>query len=237
MLTAFVDLANISLLYKTRGLVHIPTSIVEAIGARVVASHKIIQLRLYGGWFEGTLLSREAQEWSAQAAAEFPRMITISGDVTARLSTALVGSLLCDPLSVPITHTYRPKSAPRNLHVAQVPYSGCALLDDCPISSLAAFIKEEYCPHPECAVALSAVLSRAEQKLVDAMLIVDLLHSATTSEDPLVLVSSDDDMWPAIRQVLLLGKPLIHIQPERGKLVPARYLPLTTSGYTHCAFR
>ena len=73
---------------------------------------------------------------------------------------------------------------------------------------------------------------REEQKLVDSMLLIDLVHLAQTTTDPLVVVSADDDLWPGIRFVLLHRTRVIHVIPSRGNAVPDTYRSLRTPTYT-----
>lgn len=79
------------------------------------------------------------------------------------------------------------------------------------------------------------VLEREEQKLVDSMLVVDLVHYAETTEEPLVVVSADDDLWPGIRFVLLRGARVIHVIPRRSRLNRERYRLLETETYSWVA--
>ena len=75
-------------------------------------------------------------------------------------------------------------------------------------------------------------MARAEQKLVDSMLVVDLTHFADTTDQPLVVVSADDDLWPGIRFVLLRGARVIHVIPWRGRVDTERYRHLKTEMYS-----
>ena len=78
-----------------------------------------------------------------------------------------------------------------------------------------------------------AVLQRAEQKLVDSMMVVDLLHLAEVTPEPLVVVSADDDLWPGIRFALLRGTRVIHVVPQRGRAEREEpYRRLETLAYT-----
>ena len=76
------------------------------------------------------------------------------------------------------------------------------------------------------------MLAREEQKLVDSMLVVDLVHFAETTDEPLVVVSADDDLWPGIRFVLLRGANVIHVIPRRGRVDRERYRLLETETYS-----
>lgn len=79
------------------------------------------------------------------------------------------------------------------------PFPDCAMPLDCPVAGLRPFLGDDACPVEGCAVAPSTVLVRAEQKLVDSMMVVDPAYLAQTTAEPLILVSADDDLWPGIR--------------------------------------
>ena len=79
------------------------------------------------------------------------------------------------------------------------------------------------------------VLERAEQKLVDSMITIDLVHLAEATSQCLVVVSADDDLWPGIRFVLLRGAQVVHVVPRRGGSAPERYRRLKTGKYTQVA--
>ena len=102
---------------------------------------------------------------------------------------------------------------------------------DCPVAGLDPFMRDDTCPVEGCAVAPSTVLVRAEQKLVDSMMVVDLAYLAQTAAEPLILVSADDDLWPGIRFALLHGARLTHVVPRRGESAPGRYRRLETPDY------
>jgi len=56
---------------------------------------------------------------------------------------------------------------------------------------------------------------RDEQKLVDVMLATDLLYLARGCSQPcVVLVSSDQDLWPAILEASDSGTVLVHVQTQ-----------------------
>ena len=126
---------------------------------------------------------------------------------------------------------YRRRSLPPGLQCIAAPFPGCADPSCCPVDSLDSFIRDGTCPVDGCVVAPRDVLERAEQKLVDSMIVIDLVHLAQATSEPLVVVSADDDLWPGIRFVLLRGARVVHVIPYRGRSVPDRYSHLETAGY------
>ena len=112
------------------------------------------------------------------------------------------------------------------------PFPGCAAPARCPIAALDPFIRNTKCPVEGCPAEPRTVLAREEQKLVDSMLVVDLVHFAEMTAEPLVVVSADDDLWPGIRFVLLRGARVIHVIPRRSRVDRDRYRTLETDGYS-----
>jgi len=111
---ALIDFDNIPFLERQHGLVHIATRIAAAIGTRTLSKEGALQLRFYGGWFDGLNLSRNAQQLVPQISGDFPRPLAVSDSYgTTRIMTRaeLAYSLACDPTKT-LTHTYRPRSIP-----------------------------------------------------------------------------------------------------------------------------
>ena len=79
------------------------------------------------------------------------------------------------------------------------------------------------------------LLSRREQKLVDTMIVADLIHLASRGETPIGLVSSDDDMWPGILSALNIGASVIHVH-TRVPIIQNAYLTKTSGHYTPLGF-
>ncbi len=76
------------------------------------------------------------------------------------------------------------------------------------------------------------VFYRSEQKLVDSMITVDLIHFAMNKSESLVLVSGDDDMWPGIRYALLQDASIIHLVPKVTTRPGIPYKSLIMKGYS-----
>lgn len=64
------------------------------------------------------------------------------------------------------------------------------------------------------------------------MLAADLFYSVQLSaEKRIVVVSSDDDLWPVIRTTLQLGLKVIHIHTEKGYATRPDYVRGAGTGY------
>jgi hypothetical protein len=67
------------------------------------------------------------------------------------------------------------------------------------------------CPDNSCARTVEHFLTRSEQKLVDTMLVSDLIHLASTGESAIAVVSSDDDLWPGMLMAMLKGVQIVQV--------------------------
>jgi hypothetical protein len=67
------------------------------------------------------------------------------------------------------------------------------------------------CPNSMCPFTLQDFLSKPTQKLVDSMIVCDLLL-VSNSNARVVVVSSDDDLWPGIYTALGCGCQIIRIR-------------------------
>jgi hypothetical protein len=233
---ALVDYDNIVDLEKTRGPIHIVSRVVDVLGP-ALAGESDIRFRFYGGWFDGSVLSRRAQHIAPILHANFPRTVTSphspTGSVIARAELAL--ALEVDPGKY-LTHTFRDRALPHNVRCATLPFVGCSTPGACPIASSHSLIRDAKCPELGCGVQLAAILTRPEQKLVDTMLTVDLLHFSRSATEALAVVSTDDDVWPGIQAALLGGARVVHVHPVPGRSTPPHYLSFVRGRYSQCSF-
>ena len=232
-----IDHDNLSTLERRRGTLHVINRVLDVLGLWRAAWERRVYCRLYGGWFNKDASSKNAERLIPDLRRDFPCSMPVAGAEgyqSVLVNVELARSLACDPTEV-LTHTYRRRSLPPSLRCATTPFPGCAAPSSCPVAELNPFIRNSDCPVDDCAVEPRTVLEREEQKLVDSMLVVDMVHYAETTEEPLVVVSADDDLWPGIRFVLLRGACVIHVIPRRSRLNRERYRRLETETYSWVA--
>lgn len=230
-----VDYDNLARLDRQRGPRYAIDRMLNVLGRRRVSGNARAFFRLYGGWLDGTNLSRDAQSLIPQLRRDFPRAIPVSdrhGTHTLSVHVELAFALLCDPRNQ-LTHTYRRRSTPPRLRCANFPFPDCRDAVNCPIRSLEPFLRSGVCPRSNCLVEPPDILERAEQKLVDSMMLIDLVHLSGTHGDTVVVASADDDLWPGLRFVLLSGSDVVHLRPHRRASDPNRYTTATAGKYTH----
>jgi len=232
-----VDYDNVPELDRNRGPVHVVTRIVDALGSSV-AGEADMRFRLYGGWFQGAILTRRAQMLAPALQAEFPRPIALlhgvaGAPIIARVELAL--ALEAAPGRY-LTHTYRDRSLPKNVRCAAIPYASCKTPGACPIAPMHVLLRDAQCPEPGCGVDVAGVLTKPEQKLVDTMLTVDLLHFARSTTGTIAVVSADDDVWPGIQGALIYGARVAHVHPLPGRTTPSHYADLAAGHYSQSCF-
>jgi hypothetical protein len=161
---------------------------------------------------------------SAQVLTDFPatRTLTEAGNKhTFVVNVELAYSLKIDPLNH-IWHTFRLKGSPWSLSCAHPTSAGCTL-SLCDLVATHEFFSNKKCPNPACTVKPVNLISRSEQKLVDAMMSADLFYLHLQKTPKVAVVSSDDDLWPAIKTVLDLGMSVVQVHTVPGHTTPAFY--------------
>ncbi len=175
-------------------------------------------------------MSQKAQRLSKQIDKDFPITFSLSDQINAIIEVELARALACDPLNN-FTHTFRMRSKP-SFKVRVFPLEECLEPRNCRIKAVNSFVYENVCPKSNCNVSPEMAFYRAEQKLVDSMIVVDLVHYAIHQKDHLVVVSGDDDMWPGIRYALLQNAMITHIVPRSPKFRKSPYKQFYTGNYT-----
>jgi hypothetical protein len=63
------------------------------------------------------------------------------------------------------------------------------------------------------------------------MLTADAIFLATKGERKICVVSSDDDLLPAIRTALILGADVLHMHTKIGRRTASHYTKTIAKGY------
>jgi hypothetical protein len=227
-----VDYANLDPLLKQRGLEAVAWEIIQVIGPSNLNPSEQVQIRFYGGWYQGDEFSKLAQQLAAEISQAFPQPMhlpTQGSSMPLRVNVELARSLLVDP-SRDLFHTYRPRGLPGGIECNAPPFPGCVCPTACLIEPLYPFFRDRTCPGKDCTVRPRHILTRPEQKLVDTMLVADLIHLSSQPEAT-TIVSSDDDIWPGIRMALSAGGAILHVHSKRGQGTPEFYRGRLPSTY------
>ena len=161
-----------------------------------------VSIRLYGGWMSNGVLSRRGSDVSAAVSGIrlFPR-ISI-GSHRVRGDVLLATALLAQP-AVSFSDTARRRNSVPRLRLSGNPLpAGCAVTSEqCPAKILQKFTSKnsKECPVDECMVLCRDAFVVQEQKMVDGMLICDLITLTDEQPSPsCVIVSDDTDFVPAL---------------------------------------
>jgi hypothetical protein len=172
-----------------------------------------LHLRLYGGWNSRSAPTSRAAQVEADLQQNFPFLLRDPQRPTPiKVSGELAHSLIRLPRHT-LLHTFRLRQGPPKLQCQTPNQLGCAS-QNCPIGTVHSLFDLGRCPEPACVNTVDQVLTRAEQKLVDTMLVSDLIHFAASGEAQIAVVSSDDDLWPGLLTALDMGSKVVHVRPK-----------------------
>lgn len=229
-----VDYNNVLDAHRKKGVRYVAERILSVIGPVRFGNRQRASIRLYDGWYEAQSPSRVAQEVSADVQANSPHTITLlDGTLTKRLivSLELAYSLRSDP-TVHLWHTFRPKSPQSNFSCHAPASVGCTG-SPCPLAPMERFIAKRKCPVAGCSLRPHDLLVRNEQKLIDTMIAADLFSLHLNTAPEAVVVSSDDDLLPAIRMIAKSGTKVIHVLTRPPNASLSQYVSgLDAAAYT-----
>jgi hypothetical protein len=216
-----VDYDNIPKIDQLKGLYYIADSLLNKLSPVEIQRVHNITIRLYGGWYEKNRLTHKAQNLTAEINYRFPDTLKLSDNRTRVIvHMELAYSLLCDPKNH-LLDTYRFRGKPNGLKCHNPLSSGCGNTTNCPVTHVFNFINSGFCSH--CGIVKADdIIYKGEQKLVDSMLISDLIYLSTLGNQEVSIASSDDDIWPGIVTSLALGKTVYHFQ-LKPRVTPLHY--------------
>lgn len=214
-LAVFIDYDNLLETHKTAGILDIVTSALLRTPLPPTTVRGKCEVRIYGGWYEGSSITASAQDLSVEIQRDFPAVVRL-GQAAVGGAIATTAELAVALLEEPAHHlfdTYRRKGVPRNVRVEEPASVGC-VDTSCVLPQVKKILKTGECPKPGCKIAQPGLLYRSEQKIVDTMLTCDLIYAATQPYDRLILISGDDDFLPPLRTALLRGAAVVRFHPK-----------------------
>ena len=225
-----VDYYNISERERRKGVAYLISRITAAIVKRIRANEVRVDFRLYGGWYEETFPTRDAQQLEIELPG--PTLVPKEDDgVPLTVNSELAYSMRCDPAHH-MLYTLRSRTAPRWLEFTDPTVAGCGFPETCPLRPGYEFFVRGHCPEEGCAVSSRLVVRRREQKLVDTMLAADVFFSVHSHAQQIAVVSSDDDLWPVINTALQFGVEVIHLHTVVGHTTRPAYRRDGRAAYT-----
>jgi uncharacterized LabA/DUF88 family protein len=212
----FVDYDNLTHAHKNAGILDVITKALVQIPIDTSSARIKCEIRVYGGWYEQSEMTRLAQDVTIELQRDFPSIVKVPSAngrlISIQSSAELAVSLMEEP-SRHLFHTFRKKGLPTNIKFEESLKSECRDTD-CLLPMLKKILKTGRCPKHGCTVSRGPIVYRSEQKLVDTMLSCDLVHASKSKFATILLISGDDDFIPPIRTVLLHGIPAIRFHPK-----------------------
>jgi hypothetical protein len=220
-----VDYDNIPDLIRRNGPRYVADRLCAAlqrVAIDVLLEDRRLDLRFYGGWYAGRTLSALGQLLAADLQASFPFVLRFNPDnpdSAITVAGALAHSLIIVPKHT-LYATFRQRPGLGKVVCADPSTLGCA--DPiCPFRAVVTFFSSNRCSQNTCQVNVSALVSpRGEQKLVDTMLVADLIYLSHSGESTATVVTSDDDVWPGVISAMQLGTRVIHITTKHHERHP-----------------
>jgi len=228
-----VDYSNLHRLDSERGVAYLAPAFLERLGDGRLAGFDRARIRFYGGWYESDELTVLAQNVVREMAESFPSVVQ-TGEKKIKVTTEIARSLISSP-EHDLLHTYRRRLFPGNIKSVESPFENCVNTESCAIGNVAAFVNDRRCPGEECGVRPKHIFIRPEQKLVDSMIVADVIALASRRE-ACAVISSDDDVWPGIRTALDFGIEIFHLQSKPGQITPEAYLEGVGENYIPLAY-
>lgn len=234
-----VDYDNVEEINRRRGLVDLLSISLVKLPANVLPDNTLVNTRLYGGWYEQDRPTALAETLRSEIDRQFPAVLRFLDQGHQRRVKAIVD--LARSLSIRpnnnLMNTFRPRREGPRFSSEHVPYSGCSMPDHCLMSVLGPLVSRRSCPVVTCGAKLRDIFVRRGQKLVDTMLTADAVFMASSQPNiTLVIVTNDDDLWPAICTAGHLGASIHHIHPKRNRRTPDVYLPTAPASYFQYSF-
>jgi hypothetical protein len=174
-----------------------------------------IEIRLYGGWMDAGVLTPLASAiLSAPDLDPFPITNPATGAIV-RGAVELVRSLALMP-AVAWPDLVIRESGIARLRQTSILVDACVsdTREACPLRTMH-WMSRRYdreCPMPTCTMTFGAAFENKTQKMVDSLLVCDLIHygRALGEGDMLLLLSDDLDLLPGLLVAAESSGPAIH---------------------------
>jgi hypothetical protein len=207
---ALVDFDNVPDAVTRKGPRYVADRVwssLEKIDSRLASDTGRLDVRFYGGWLGKSSLTPRGSALIADVQRDFPFVIRSIMPIT--IGGELAQSLLLLPKH-PLPYTFRRRHGGQKIDCLHPSKLGCVMAE-CPVVTVHEFLRDGACPVSTCERSAEPFLTKSEQKMVDTMLIADLIYLATTGENRIAVVSSDDDLWPGILTAMSMGTTILHV--------------------------
>ncbi len=230
-LVACVDYDNVEANLRTAGPVNLAKVLVGTFPALLIDRYDSVEFRLYGGWRYQNALTQIAQAIIPDIRMNSPTVVSTHRNGT--LAKTKLEVLLADgPIgwSTPLAESVVRGRSIRNFWSLAGGPPGCRTPSSCGMQSFRNLRNTTSCTDTGCSIELGDMLVRDEQKMVDTLIVADMAYVAYGRKaHDIVLVSSDNDMWPGVLVAIRAGCFVTHIHTKVGRRTP-RHLLQTLGG-------
>lgn len=229
-----VDFDNLSNEQRRLGLYPILLRISKSLAKYcAIEIPHFLNFRLYGGWYLGRNLTRKAQNLIQDINLNKNQTLSIPSDnglvFKPRFRVALAYSLGSHPHKH-LFSTLRRRHGCSKLRYKVSNNFNCSN-QNCLIRMIDDALSTGKCVAKDCGRDLREILFQDEQKLVDTMIVSDIIYYSCVCKKEVCLVSSDDDMWPGIISAVSLGGSVVHLKPQPEGDAYKFYAPFENSNY------
>src|ERR1035438_976313 len=191
---ALVDYDNLPITVQQAGMNNLAHQI-DVVAKAADPSLSDLHIRLYGGWYTQAGLTKKGTQLSQEIGTTFPIPLMHSSGTRRYLRCEIASALLSSPSDV-FYATLRRRAGMRSRLASKSPM-WCANPSGCTIQACVRW-SQGSCSVAGCSVVSTEAFEYYEQKLVDTLLCCDLVHLSLAQNDPIYVISDDDDMTPAI---------------------------------------
>lgn len=219
-----VDYDNLGI-YKLNKLGDLVSIILDRIAGAISETRVSCCIRLYGGWYDEKGQSVEGKKVSMALMGNensVQRFVGKDGQVVFIKSHIEMASSILQKPDYDLFYTYRMKSKAYNIRVKRREDVNCRH-EECLLPVLSKFLKSGKCPRDGCPIDDPMLVWRNEQKLVDSMIVCDMVYSANIKMAYIVLVSDDDDFIPALLALGAMHQSVFRISPKGESLASGRF--------------
>lgn len=227
----FVDYENLPLRLRHSSIDSILDVLVEKLTRNADDQYDVLSFRLYSGWYSSNNMTRQAQSLSVIIQnCHYPVYANVRDannvKYTTKVDCVLAKEVLINKRT--ITNTLRQNRCvgedvyyddPINMHCTHA---------DCQLPNAVLLLNRDFCAHDKCQKKPKDLIRQNSQKMVDAMIIVDIATLVFGEYERFALVSSDSDFLPAVLLAVSQGVKVVHIL-EQSEIAMASNVVGSTS--------
>lgn len=225
-----VDHDNVPNRDRRLGLNHVVRKLGEKIESAGITPDRL-RIRLYGGWYESSRLTKRAQELTREIADEGAITVALPSGDKYFADVELASASLMHPRTI-ITNTFRQQNIRGGIRCESRPWFSCAEHAACELEAIEEFFNKNSCRNTRCPVNPESILTRNEQKVVDTLMVADLVHASSVDKyENILVVTRDDDIWPGLCIAANHLKKLLHVSTAPSPRLPSYYSVLPVATY------